>query len=135
MGLDARSPVRSLMAEDPVTVAEQLTLRSLAAVLAGDRIGAVCVRRADGSPGIVSERDVVRALADGADPDDVWAADVMTEDLVTASPDERIVDVALRLVAEDIRHAVVVDDDRVVGMVSARDLFRVVTDDLLDAWT
>lgn len=123
------------MAEEPVTVGENLTLRALAAVLAADEIGTTFVRRDDGSPGIVSERDVIRALANGADPDVVWAADVMTEELVTALAGERILDVAIRLVAEDIRHAVVLEEDRVIGVVSARDLFRVVTDDLLDTWT
>lgn len=135
VNINARSPVRTLVAEEPVTVSEKLTLRGLAAVLAADDIGTTFVRRGDGSPGIVSERDVIRALANGADPDEVWAADVMTEELVTALADERILDVAIRLVAEDIRHAAVLDEDRVIGVVSARDLFRVVTDELLDTWT
>lgn len=127
--------MRTLIAAEPVTVSEKLTLRGLAAVLAAEEIGTTFVRRGDGSPGIVSERDVIRALANGADPDEVWAADVMTEELVTALADERIIDVAIRLVAEDIRHAAVLDEDHVIGVVSARDLFRVVTDELLDTWT
>jgi CBS domain-containing protein len=135
VNINARSPVRTLIAAEPVTVSEKLTLRGLAAVLAAEEIGTTFVRRGDGSPGIVSERDVIRALANGADPDEVWAADVMTEELVTALADERIIDVAIRLVAEDIRHAAVLDEDHVIGVVSARDLFRVVTDELLDTWT
>jgi CBS domain-containing protein len=124
-----------VMAVEPFSVGENLTLRGLAAVLAAEEIGTTFVRRDDGSPGIVSERDVIRALANGADPDVVWAADVMTEELVTALAGERILDVALRLVAENVRHAVVLDEDRAVGVVSIRDLFRVVTDELLDTWT
>lgn len=123
------------MTEEPVTVGENLTLRALAAVLAADEIGTTFVRRDDGTPGIVSERDVIRALANGADPDVVWAGDVMTEELATALAGERILDVAIRLVAENIRHAVVLEEGRVIGVVSARDLFRVVTDELLDTWT
>lgn len=134
MELDARSPIRHLVRREPVAVDERVTLRSLCAALARDAVGAALVVRADGAPGIVTERDVVRALADGADPDEVWSVDVMTEDLVTVLPDERVVDAALRLVAEDLRHLVVAGDDGVVGVVSSRDVFRVVTDDLLDRW-
>jgi CBS domain-containing protein len=135
MEINARSPVRLIMSTEPVSVDEKLTLRSLAAVLAADAIGVVFTRRADGSQGIVSERDIVRALADGADPDTIWAADVMTQDLITVHPDDLIINAALRLVAENIRHAPVVEHDTVVGVVSTRDLLRIVSDNLLDSWT
>jgi hypothetical protein len=61
-----------------------MSRRSLAAVLAADEIGMVLVRCADGSRRIASERDIVRALADGGDPDTVWTADVMNDDLLDA---------------------------------------------------
>ncbi|MCZ7527492.1 MAG: CBS domain-containing protein [Acidimicrobiia bacterium] len=134
MDVDAKAPVRRIVQAEPVSVDERMTLNSLAAVLAARGIGVALVRRADGGLGIVSERDVTRALADAADPDAVWAADVMTEDLVTVDADDRVVDAALRLIDEDIRHAVVVDGDEVLGVVSARDLFRIVTEELLDSW-
>ena len=51
-------PVSRLVASAPVMVDEKLTLRSLAAVLADGDIGAALVRKADGSFGIVSERDL-----------------------------------------------------------------------------
>jgi CBS domain-containing protein len=82
----------------------------------------------------VSERDVTRALADNADPDVVWSADVMTEDLVTARADELIMTVALRLIHEAIRHIVVLDEEDVVGIVSSRDVFRVLAEELLESW-
>jgi CBS domain-containing protein len=133
MPIDAHSPIRDLAVGAPVSVDERLTLRAVAAVLAADAIGTAIVRRPDGSHGIISERDVVQALAAGADPDEVWAADVMTEALVTARVDERVIDVAVRLVAEDIRHVAVFEGDELVGVLSSRDLFRIVTDDLLGA--
>ena len=85
---DPRNPVREVMSRGAISVDEKLTLRSLAAVLAELDIGVALVARPDRSVGIVSERDVVRALADGADPDEVWAADVMIDDLVLAEPEE-----------------------------------------------
>ncbi len=134
MDIDARSAVRTMMAAGPVTVDEKLSLRSLAAVLAAEEIGAAFVRRADSSLGIASERDVVRALADGADPDTVWAADVMSQELVTVGVDDVLIDVALRLVGENLRHVAVTEHGEIVGVVSARDVLPIVTNDLLESW-
>ena len=128
---DPRNPVREVMSRGAISVDEKLTLRSLAAVLAELDIGVALVARPDGSVGIVSERDVVRALADGADPDEVWAADVMIDDLVLAEPEESIVDVAERMSAEVVRHVTVVDRGTIVGVVSARDLLPILTDHAL----
>ena len=128
----ARDPIHALLRGTPVTISEKLTLRQVAAVLGAEDIGVALVERSDGSLGIVSERDVCRALADDADPDAVWSADVMTEDLVTARPDERIMTVAFRLIDEGVRH-VVVDGTTIAGIVSSRDVFQVLAEDLLDA--
>jgi len=116
------------MSRGAISVDEKLTLRSLAAVLAELDIGVALIARPDGSAGIVSERDVIHALADGADPDEVWAADVLIDDLVLAEPEESILDVAERMSAEAVRHVSVVDRGTVVGVVSARDVLPVLTD-------
>ncbi|GIU90902.1 MAG: hypothetical protein KatS3mg010_2001 [Acidimicrobiia bacterium] len=125
---EPNSPVRDVMSRGAVTVDEKLTLRSVSAVLAELDIGVALVARPYDSVGIVSERDVVRALADGADPDEVWAADVMMEEIVVAEPEETILDVAQRMVEEGVRHVAVVERGVIVGVVSARDLLPVLTD-------
>jgi CBS domain-containing protein len=76
---------------------------------------------------VVSERDVVDALAEGADPDEVWAGDVMVDDLVIAEPDEPILDVAERMGDEGVRHVAVVERGTIIGVVSARDLLPVLS--------
>ena len=124
---DPRNPVRDVMSRGAVSVDEKLTLRSLAAVLAELDIGVALVARPDGSVGVVSERDIVHALADGADPDEVWAADVTSPDIVLAEPEETIVDVADRMSAEAVRHVTVVERGAIVGVVSARDVLPILT--------
>ena len=119
---DTAVRARDVMSRGAISVNEKLTLRSLSAVLAADDIGAVLVHRSADDVGVVSERDVVRALADGADPDEVWAADVMVDALVTAELDEPVPEVAARMAAEAVRHLAVVDRGTVVGIVSARDV-------------
>lgn len=129
--LGPRDPVGRLVQRDPVVVAEKLTLRAVAAVLSGAGIGAALVDRGDGTLGIVSERDIVRALADDADPDEIWSADVMTEDLVAADVSEPILQVALRMLDEGIRHIAIGEGDDIVGVVSARDVFAVLAEDAI----
>jgi len=125
---DPRNPVRDVMSRGAISIDEKLTLRSLAAVLAELYIGVAVVARPDGSAGVVSERDVVRALADGADPEEVWAGDVMIDDLVLAEPEETIVDVAERMVAEGVRHVTIVDRGTIVAVVSVRDVLPILAD-------
>jgi CBS domain-containing protein len=125
---DPNNPVREIMSRGAISVTDKLTLRSLASVLAELDIGVALVARPDGSAGIVSERDLVRALADGADADEVWAADVMNDDLVLAEPEDPIVEVAARMTSESVRHVAVVERGTIVGVVSARDVLAVLSD-------
>jgi CBS domain-containing protein len=74
---------------------------------------------------------VLAALSGDADPDTVWAADMMTEEIVTVHAGDRVLDAARRMVEKDVRHFVVIDHDgRVVGVVSMRDLFGRLTEAL-----
>ena len=119
---DAYNPVSDVMSRGAISVGEKLTLRSLAAVLSELDVGVVLVERPDGAIGVVSERDIVDALADGADPEAVWAADVVSDDVVFAAPGDTILAAAERMAAEGVRHLPVVDAGNVVGVVSARDV-------------
>ena len=74
------------MTRSPVGVAPEATLREVAGELADDEIGTVVVENPGGTVGLVSERDLVRAVAAGDDLDDRQAADLMSTDLVTARP-------------------------------------------------
>ena len=124
---DPSNPVSDVMSRGAVSVDEKLTLRSLAAVLGELDIGAALVRQPDGAIGVVSERDVVRALADGGDPEEVWAADIVSNDVVFAEPDHTILAVAAQMAAEGVRHITVVDKGEIVGVVSARDVLPILT--------
>jgi CBS domain-containing protein len=118
-------PVDRLMAKPVVAVAPRLTLRSVAAVLTSENVGAVVVYDEEGNLGIVSERDVVRALAQGADPDEVWAADVMATEPRWVDPQTPIAEAAELMLNAGIRHVPVVDANEAVGIVSIRDALAV----------
>ncbi|MBO0892975.1 MAG: CBS domain-containing protein [Acidimicrobiales bacterium] len=125
-GWDLWSPVRAMMTSPVITVTGEATLRAVAELLATEGMGALVVEGPSGSFRVVTERDLVLALADGADPDVSRAADVATPDLITADPEDMVKDVAGVMADYGIRHVPVQVDGNVVGMVSARDILRAV---------
>lgn len=100
----------------------EATVRSASRLMAEQGIGAVLVMKGEEIQGIFSERDALkRVLAESLDPDTTTLADVMTREMVTLDPDAFAVD-ALRLMSQvGIRHLPIVDQERVVGMISLRD--------------
>ena len=91
------------------------------------RVGAVVVTEGDRLVGIVTERDILRAVATGAIGGSV--ADVMTHGPDTIGPDESAGQAAALMIHGGFRHLPVVDGNAVVGMLSIRDLVRVSVDD------
>lgn len=76
--------------------------------------------------GIITERDLVRAIADGLNPMQASAAMVMTSDPATVSLDEDVNVVAVKMMRLGIRHLPVMDEQgEPAGLVSARDLIAV----------
>lgn len=125
----AAEPVRDLLRRPVVIVDSATSLRDVAAILSEELIGAALVRRtviADGTvthpEGIVSERDISRAVAAGLDLDTTQAGDVMAVDLATARAQDTILRVATRMLANGIRHMPVSEGDALVGVVSDRDV-------------
>jgi predicted transcriptional regulator len=118
-------PVRRIMVRNPVGVAPEATLREVARELADDVIGTVVVESPGGTIGLVSERDLIEAVAAGDDLDDRQVADLMSTDLVTARPADAISTVAMLMDDAGVRHILVADGATVVGIVSVRDVLPV----------
>lgn len=99
---------------------------AIARTLAQHRIGAALVRDADGTVlGIVSERDIVRALArDGTAALASTARQLLTADLVTASPATTVAEALALMTHRRCRHLPVLDDGLLAGMVSIGDLVK-----------
>ncbi|HZD00986.1 MAG TPA: CBS domain-containing protein [Actinomycetes bacterium] len=104
-----------------VTVPEE-TLLGAATRMRWYQVGALPVYRDHRLVGIVTERDVIAAVADGADPATTKVSDYMTDKPVTIDPDEDLEVAARRMATLGVRHLPVVGDGRQVGMLSMRDL-------------
>lgn len=128
---DLFSPLESLMTRPVAVVDAGAPLRMALEMMAEDGLGALIVVGPDGPRRIVSERDVLVALADDGDLDELVVDDVATPELVGADRDSTVVDAARLMVGYGIRHVpVVTDDEHIVGMVSARDVLRVMVDQI-----
>ncbi len=108
------------------SVLPNATAREIAEIMASQRIGSVLVLADDGTvAGIVSERDVVKAVATGPERlAEARAAEMMTRDVIAATP-ETSVDEAMELMDRGyFRHLPVLEDGRLVGIISIRDLVK-----------
>ncbi|MCF8479807.1 MAG: CBS domain-containing protein [Rhodospirillum sp.] len=113
------------------SVTPDVTARTVAQTMAENRVAAVVVVENGVLKGIITERDITaRLVARNRDPDTTIAADIMTPNPDTLGPEDSAVE-ALRMMRErNYRHLPVTDQGTVVGMISVRDLYAVVTDQL-----
>jgi CBS domain-containing protein len=118
--------VSDAMTELVLSVGPGHTLRQAARAMWERRVGAALVVDPEAQgPGLVTERDVLRAIALGNDPDEHRVADHLTARLTFASPDWSLEEAAATMVRGGFRHLVVVDGADVTGILSMRDIVRV----------
>jgi CBS domain-containing protein len=129
LGVSMRDPVRTIVSGAPATIAPVATLRAAAEELTADLGGILGVEYPRGVLGVVSERDIVRALAEGGSPDGDRVRDVMTDDVATVDVDATIADAAAAMMAAEIRHLAVTDGRDLVGVISVRDVVAVVLEE------
>ena len=119
--------IEDVMTRDVETVGRAATLREIARAMKLREIGDVIVVDEQGKLfGIVTDRDIVlRGIAEGGNPDEVTASEVCSsEEVIQLSPDASTDD-AIRLMAEHaIRRVPVVQDGKLVGIVSIGDLAK-----------
>ena len=101
------------------------TLREAARMMNARKVGAaVVIDPDDAGVGILTERDILRSVAAGENPDTEIAADHYTQDLVFATRQWTMEAAAAAMVRGGFRHLVVVEGQEVVGLLSMRDIVR-----------
>ena len=122
--------VRDGMSDTVVTVNPGHSLREAAKSMANRGVGAaIVIDPEQPGPGIITERDILEAVAGGESPDSEKVADHLSGQLTFAAPDWSLERAAEAMVAGGFRHLVIVDGGEMVGVLSMRDIVRVwVTD-------
>jgi len=114
--------VRDIMHTDVKVTSPEDTFEQVARALHEHEISSVVVMDGANLAGIVTERDLVNLVADGKDPQTTKVGERMTRDLDTVDSRTDIAEAAEHMARLRIRHLPVVDDDRLVGIISIRDL-------------
>ena len=125
-----QSPVGGLGRSPAVEVLPDISMRAVAEILTKHNIGAVPVHGRPRPIGIVTERDVVAALAAGADEDSTQASDIMSTGLITTTLDATVLEVGRTMAEHGVRHVPVVQDGTLVGMLSMRDVLDALAEEL-----
>ena len=120
--------VADVMTPSVLSVPADATLTETAAQMSARQVGAVLVLE-DGKPtGILTERDILKAIGEGR-VENAKVSDWMTRDPETIEPSESTDMAATLMIHGGFRHLPVVEGGSVVGIVSIRDLMHVVLDD------
>lgn len=114
-----------LISRTVVSVGPGHSLAEAARRMSRSKTGSAVVSVEDGRPGIITERDLLRAVADGADLEDTRVEEYMTGDAMTASPSWTVREAGRAMLDGGFRHLIVLrDNGSVAGVLSIRDLAR-----------
>jgi|SRR5215212_4728656 len=117
--------VRDGMTDVVLTVGPDHTLREAARRMTERGVGAaVVVDEESPGPGVISERDLLRSIGQGQDPDAERVGDHMSDAVISAAPDWSLERAAVEMSKRHIRHLVVIERGELVGMLSIRDIVR-----------
>ena len=114
--------IADLMTREVVTVAPEDTLGEAAAKMTEKGIGAVVVSDFGRIIGILSERDIMRAVADRIHSSEARVREWMTADPITATAETSVEEAGRTMLENGFRHLPVVDGERAIGMLSIRDV-------------
>lgn len=108
-----------------ITIAPEETVRRAVALLVENRIGAVVVADAAGKlVGILSERDVMRAAAQDEGVFGQPVSAIMTREVVIGMPEDDVLAVAHTMLEKRFRHLPIVDEGRLIGIISIGDVLK-----------
>ena len=122
--------VRDVMTRDVITADPEMGIKEAARTLADNKVGSLVVVKGNRVIGILTERDILHALADceGAGMESLKVGDAMTNYVIFTTPESRI-ETAIGLMAKNkIKKLPVLGNERLVGIVTASDIITVQPD-------
>ncbi len=114
--------VKDILTQKVRTVDPNKTVREAAALMLRLKVGSLVIVKNEEPVGIVTEGDISKELARGADPDKTLVRRVMSKKLVTTSPDARVEEAARLMADAGIRKLPVLEDGKLVGIITQTDI-------------
>jgi len=121
---------KDIMNKPLVTIKEDYSVKEAVDEMAIKNIGCVVILSKNGFlEGILTERDIVKLVSEGKDLEKLKVKDVMVKEIVTCSPDTKILEVATLMRDKNIRRVIVVnpEDGKPQGIITSRDLVRLIS--------
>jgi CBS domain-containing protein len=118
----AGGTIRDLMTSEVLTVAPEDTVGEAAEKMVARGVGSVLVSDYGRLIGILTERDLLRAVADRIHSSEARVREWMTREPITVTPDTPAEDAARTMLEHGFRHLPVVDGEQTIGIVSLRDV-------------
>jgi CBS domain-containing protein len=118
----ANAPISTYTTDEIVVLEPTASVRRAAELIDAASVGCIVIGSHEAVEGVITERDIVRVVALGLDPDATTVADIETRALKWCPPDATVGDVAEEMMEEYVRHVLVGDAGALVGIVSMRDV-------------
>jgi len=129
--VNSKLPVKDVMVSPVITTTPDETLNNAAKLMLEHGIGGLVVVEEDTPVGIITERDFVGVLArKNKKPGELLVSEIMSRNLVTTTPEEGIFDVAELIVKVKKRKIPVMDNGKLVGIITADDILKVAPDEI-----
>jgi len=118
-------PVREVMSENPITVSPKMKINYAASLMQEKDVSSLIVLRKDEPIGSLSEKDITRkVVAKDIKPNQITVKEVMSRPIVTVNPDEDLASVARTMSRQRKRIVAVVENRKLIGIVTQRSLFN-----------
>ncbi len=121
---------KDLMTKEVITVNEEMSVVDLAKILCENKISGVPVVDKDKKlVGVVTEKDLINIIFSG-NVRNTKVGDIMSRNIIKFTPDTDIDKIALAISEKNVRRVIIVDDkDKVVGIVSRRDIIKILIEE------
>lgn len=128
MALNLSVRVRAAMSKNIVSVEAERSIRSSVKTMVKNDLGSVVVTK-DGEPvGIVTERDIMKSIGYGKVNLDTQVGEIMSKPLISVGSDATLGEAADMMIKRKVRRLLVKEDSKYVGIITQRDLQRLMTD-------
>ncbi len=118
-------PVKKIMTKRIIETGMNTTIREAARIMKEKGIGSLLIRKDQEILGIVTETDIVqKVVANGSDPSRTSVESIMSSPLLTIESEKSEIDAYDLMDERHVRHLAVTEGDRIVGVISVRDLLR-----------
>ena len=119
-------PVKDAMTVKVITVEPSASVTEVANLMVKESIGSVIVSEGEAPTGIICERDLLeKVISSDLKPSEVAAEAIMESPLITTGPNADMLDAMRKMVKNDIGHLPVIEDDKLIGMVTVQDVLEV----------